>query len=268
MQRANICKNWGRGFQVNQFFFSGLFFLAVMLWGSVLFGLGAPLKYSAMHWLKSIPAPPPDVAVAEASCPDIRAIPARIDAARAEAVQLAGNEVDGERLAQELMNRGNIALMQEWAQMEQQRLMAGSGPQPLKRFEAMTELEDLRRELRSSLGRVGDGLPACHVDEKRGIADTECIEKNNRSIQERTTKAYNNYLQAVQGPLLKLRKEVKRLIEQELSIAHVESRTDAPGMHTYLMHQRIALLDVVRDYARERGNACVYPDWQKKEAGQ
>jgi hypothetical protein len=96
------------------------------------------------------------VAVAEASCPDIRLMPAMIDTARAEGEQLPCDEIDSQHLAQELMTRGNIALMQEWAQMEQQRLMAGGGPQPLKRFKASIELEDLRKDLRSSLGQVGD----------------------------------------------------------------------------------------------------------------
>lgn len=243
----------------------GLIFLVIMMWSSTAFALGAPLKFSPSHWLKSIPAPPPNVSEAEAVCPDIRAMPGRIEAARAEAEKMAGSEMDLERLTSELMARGNIMLLQEMFKMEQQRHLSGGGPQPLKRHQAMTELDDLRKELRSALNHVGDGLPACHVDEKRGIFDIACIEKNNRTIAERTVRAYNNYLHGVQGPLLKLRKETRRLIEMEESIVRVESQTDSLGVHQYMLQQRIGLLDAVRGYARERGNTCVYPDWQKKE---
>jgi hypothetical protein len=243
----------------------GLLFLVVVLWSSTIFALGAPLKFSPSHWLKAIPAPPPDLSVAEAICPEVRTFPERIEAARAEAEKIAGDEMNMERLIPELMQRGNIMLLQEMAMMEQHRYMGGGGPQPLKRQQAMTQLDELRQELRSHLNRVGDGLPTCYMDEKRRVADTACIEKNKRTINERITKAYNNYLHAVQGPLLKLRKEAEGMTGMEGAIVQVESKTDSLEVHKYMLQQRIGLLDVARDYARERSNACVYPDWQKKE---
>ncbi len=230
------------------------------------FAVGAPLKFSPSHWLKNMPAPPPNVAVAEAVCPDIRAMPARIEAARIEAEKSAGDGMDMEQLVPELMMRGNIALLQEMTRMEQERHLSGGGPQPLKRQQAMTEMEELRRELRTALGRVTEGLPACHMDEKRGTSDTACIEKNNRTVSERIDKAYNNYLHLIQGPLQRLRNETGRLIAMEESINRVESGSDSPAVHRYMLQKRVGLLDVVRDYARERSNACVYPDWQKKKA--
>ncbi|MFU8769759.1 MAG: hypothetical protein ACNA7H_08500 [Desulfotignum sp.] len=225
---------------------------------------GAPLKFSPSHWLKNIPAPPPNVSVAEDVCPDIRAMPARIEAARIEAEKSAGDEKGMEQLAQELMMRGNITLLQEMARMEQERHLSGGGPQPLKRQQAMTELDELRRELRTALGQVNEGLPECHIDEKRGIEDTACIEKNYRTVSERIDKAYNNYLHLIQSPLLKLRKETERLIAMEESINRVESGSDSPEVHRYMLQIRVGLLDVVRDYARERSNTCVYFDRQKK----
>lgn len=227
--------------------------------------VGAPLKFSPSHWLKNLPAPPPIVSEAETICPDIRAMSARIEAARKEAEKLAGDGMDMEQLVSELMMQGNIMLLKEMAMMEQGRHLSGGGPQPLKRQQAMTELNELRRELRTALGRVNEGLPACHVDEKRGIEDAECIKKNNRTVNERTDKAYNNYLHLIQSPLLKLHNETERLIAMEESIIRVESGSDSPEVHRYLLQIRAGLLDVVRDYARERSNTCVYPGWQKKE---
>lgn len=75
---------------------------------------GAPLKFSPSHWLKNIPAPPPNVSLAEAVCQDIRAMPARIEAARIEAEKSAGDEMGMEQLAQELMMRAISRCCRKW----------------------------------------------------------------------------------------------------------------------------------------------------------
>jgi hypothetical protein len=248
---------------------AGVFLAMTLIFGSwpgFVLAEGAQLKYSANHWLKSLPTPPGDIDLAELSCPDIRAFPGRIQAVIEQARQLAGEEVAGEALAAELMTRGNMALMREWAEMEQRRLMGATGLNPRERIQAREDLNSLQRELRDALNRLGEGLPGCELDEKRGVDDVECRERHQRTMDARAERAYNNYLEAVQGPLRVMRRELEMLLGQEEAIIHVESRSDAPAMRRYLMHQRIGLLELLRDYARERGNTCVYPDWQRKEA--
>ncbi len=253
---------------------AGLVLILMVFWTSPLLAVGAPLKFSASHWLKNIPAPPTGVHVAEAICPDVRAMPMRIGAAEAEANELVGDGAPAmEAMVVDMMRGGyasmrEMTILRELADLERERHAGSRGFQPERQFRAKNTLEELRRELDQALRRVGDGLPACASgDEKRGlVVDAACLEANRRTVEERTVRAYNSYLHQVQEPLSVLRKEVLQHIGTEDSIRQIESQTESALVHNYLLSIRAGLLYVVRDYAGERSNTCIYPDWQQKEA--
>ena len=274
MRIYTIAKRIAAAGAARRFSCAGLMFILIVLWSSPSLAVGAPLKFSASHWLKSIPAPPTDVHVAEAICPDVRAMPMRIGTAEAEANELVGDGAPAmETMVVDMMRGGyasmrEMTILRELADLERERHAGSRGFQPERQLRAKNTLEELRRELDQALRRVGDGLPACSTgDEKRGFTvDAACLESNRRTVEKRTVRAYNSYLHQVQEPLSVLRKEVLQHIGTEDSIRQIESQTESALVHDYLLSIRAGLLYVVRDYAGERSNTCVYPDWQQKEA--
>lgn len=259
-KKSNPCRTYPRAGRLTGSVAVFIIVCAALVLGTHFAGASdVQLKYSPRHMMNSIPHVPSDLVEARIACAGIRDMAESIDKRRSEAERAAGDDVNMEQLVAEIMARGNIQLFQEVMEMERARVMADAMGPAMPRT-SQQQLDDLSREFTTALNRAGEGLPACHMDEKAGEIDRACIERNNRTVRERQLRAANTYLHGVQAPLMEMQKETRGHIEAEEAIMRIESGTESSGIRALMMHHRIVLIDMVRGYISHPLGVCVNID--------